>query len=285
MRNAFATWTSIAALSLVPRCDRAAWGPARSTPTAIDAAPADASPPSASPEVPRVVEAPVPGDLSAFVIRGARRHALSAVFLAGICSHPGGYLAAFPWTAVEHGDVIALQGDVPCGDGTYRRWGADLDRIDHRIEAAFRAAGLEVPEEIVLIGYSQGAERAERLAAHRPDRYKKLVLISSPVTSSPKRLAHASAVLLGIGEYEAQASTIAGVDALDRAGVTTGWFVLPKAPHGLMGPDAQTVLGDALTWLEDPRAPPEKAAPNGKNAIRPPVGRGSRSHLPSLRDR
>ncbi len=282
MRSAVFAGLSLLFVPLAPHCDRAGDhatddGTAKerpditgetSAPRAIVTRAASAPSSPSAEEMPHVAEAKVPGDLPAFVVRGVKRHALSVVFFAGLCAHPGGYLAAFPWTAVEHGDVLGLQGDIPCGDGTYRKWGNDLARIDRRIDAAFRAAGLEVPSEIVLIGYSQGAERAERLAALFPERYKKVVLISSPVTASPTRLAHASAVLLGIGAYESRASTMAGVEALESAGITTGWFVLPRAHHGDMGPDAQTVMGDALAWLEDAR----DAGENGNATIRTPVG-------------
>ncbi len=224
------------------------------------AEPAPSTPPSSTFEAPRIAEVRVPGDLSAFVVRGARRHALSVVFLAGMCAHPGGYLASFPWTAVLHGDVVGVQGDLPCGegDGDARRWSYDLARVDRRIESAFRASDLDVPTDITIVGYSQGAEIAERLAARFPERYRRLVIISSPIHSTAERLGHARGVLFGIGEYESRATTLANVTALERANVPTAWFVLPGAHHGQMGTDAGRVMGDVLSWLEAP----EQSEPN-----------------------
>jgi pimeloyl-ACP methyl ester carboxylesterase len=219
-------------------------------------------------ETPRVEAVPVEGDLDAFAVRGVRRHALSVVFLSGLCTHPGGYLSAFPWTAVEHGDAIAVQGDVPCG-GAFRKWSYDVAKTDRRIGAAFRAAGLDEPSEVTLIGYSQGADIAERLAARFPAKYTRLVLIASPVDANPAHLRHARAVLFGIGERESHARAKAGVAAMAAADVPTAWFVFPGARHGSLGPDAQRVMGDALAWLENP------AEKSGNGTIRSDDGHDS----------
>jgi pimeloyl-ACP methyl ester carboxylesterase len=150
---------------------------------------------------------------------------------------------------------LGLQGDVSCGDPRYRRWSNDLDALERRIEAAYAAASLERCDEIVLIGYSQGALRAEQLAARRPERYTKLVLISSPVVSSARHLSKAKAVALGFGELEGGANARVAATNLRAAGITVGSFMLPGATHGVLGPDGQRVMGDVLSWLEDPSHP------------------------------
>ena len=160
---------------------------------------------------------------------------------------------SFMGAAASYGDAVAVQGDHRCGgDEAMRRWGSDLDRIESRIDAAFRAASMDVPGEAALVGYSQGADRAERLAGKSPQRFTRVVLISSPVVASPQRLKGAKAVAIGVGELEGRASTLESFRRLKKAGVATAWFLLPKARHGEMGPDAQRVMASVLKWLEHP---------------------------------
>jgi pimeloyl-ACP methyl ester carboxylesterase len=219
---------------------------ATTTVTTADAAP------SAPPAPPHVEELAMDGDLPAYLVRGTTSHALTMVFLAGLCARSNDYLVTYPYAAAQHGDTIGLLGDKACGDGTFRSWSMDLDALERRIDAALRKAGLGDAKELCLIGYSQGADRAERLAARRPERYTKLVLISSPIVSSAQRLGRAKAVLIGIGEMESRASTLRSVRDLAKAHVTTSYFVLPKARHGEMGPDGENVMSTVLRWLENP---------------------------------
>ena len=48
-------------------------------------------------------------------------------------------------------------------------WSGDIDALDARIVAAFRALGQEGPiDDVLLIGHSQGASRAEAMARKWP---------------------------------------------------------------------------------------------------------------------
>ena len=57
--------------------------------------------------------------------------------------------------------------------------------------------------EIVLIGESMGAARAESLAARAPLRYGRLVLVGSPQIPSPKNLPKVRAVAALAAEHYA----------------------------------------------------------------------------------
>jgi hypothetical protein len=101
----------------------------------------------------RVEEVPMASDLPAYVLRGAKKHDERFVFLPGMCSHPLGYVRSFQWAAAERGDLVTLQGDVPCG-GPYRKWSYDYAAIVKRIDAALAAAGAPATD-VTLVGYSQ----------------------------------------------------------------------------------------------------------------------------------
>lgn len=197
---------------------------------------------------------PIAGDLPAFVFRGTPVAGRPMVFLSGVCTHPVGYVQSFQGTAAAHGDVVTIQGDVSCGgNGALRQWSADLDAMDRRIEAALRASGLavEAPLGVTVIGYSQGAERAERLVARWPARYSSAVFIASPIVPSPRDLAKASAVVLMAGTLESQANMRSAVGPLTRAGIPATFIELPGARHGQLGPEPSGPMGRALDFLDE----------------------------------
>ena len=80
-------------------------------------------PASALPVEARTV--PVPGALPAFAVTGPHRACPQLVFLSGMCSHGLGYIQAFQFAAHEHGGIMALQGDIDCGNGVFRKYVAD----------------------------------------------------------------------------------------------------------------------------------------------------------------
>lgn len=223
------------------------------------------------PEPVRTVQLPVVGDLAAVVVRGAKVHRSAMLFLPGMCAHPGGYVMSFQHTAAARGDLVAVQGDISCGaDGANRRWSYDLDAMDRRIEAAFRAAGLGEPRDVIVIGYSQGAERAEKLVARWPTKYSAAVLIASPVVPSPSLLVRADAVALMAGTLDAQAPMRGAVEPLRRAGVPAAFFSIPGARHGQMGETPEDSMREALDFVEETRrlkktpSPPSHGPPDAR---------------------
>jgi predicted esterase len=228
----------------------AAAGPSVAAAGRLDPAPPSA-PPSPSPPV-GVEVVPIEGDLPAFVIRASAARRLSMLFVPGMCVHPGGYVQAFQYAAAARGDLVTLQGDVSCGgDGFARRWSGDLDAMNRRIEAAFRASGLGEPREVLVIGYSQGAERAERLVARWPTRYSSAILLASPIVPSAQDLGRAHAVVLMAGTLDAQANMRSAVGPLRRAGIPATFLELPGARHGQMGNAPEKTMEEALTYISD----------------------------------
>jgi pimeloyl-ACP methyl ester carboxylesterase len=159
--------------------------------------------------------------------------------------------------ASHYGTLVVLRADVPCGDRPGSKWPQDVNviqsRIDRAIEAvAERRGGVLDRDELVLIGYSQGAHRGERLAEAFPERYPYLILGGPPGTASPERLARARAVAILGGERENTEHMRAGVDALSGAGLRARFFLLPRVGHGAYGPEAPQVLGQVFAWLFAP---------------------------------
>lgn len=177
------------------------------------------------------------------------------VFVPGMCVHPAGYVMSFQHAAAARGDLVALQGDVSCNDAFGgRRWSSDLVAMDARIQAAFRAAGLAEPRGVTVIGYSQGAERAERLVARFPERYSAAVLVASPVVPSPTLLARADAVVLAAGQFDLAQGTHPGAAVrLRRASIPSTFLTLPGARHGQMGATPEASMAEALDFVEEAR--------------------------------
>ena len=112
-----------------------------------------------------------------FVLRGEPRGKARLVFLHGMCGHALGYAQSFQWSAAKKGTLVAPQGDQQCGKGPWAMWSGDIAALDRRIVEAFLALGHADPiDDIALMGYSQGATRAEALARKWPERYTRLVL-------------------------------------------------------------------------------------------------------------
>jgi predicted esterase len=251
-------WCAASIATPVAGCD--ARGPAGAAsagsnpalPPDSNAASNAAPPEPPAPPPPAVVETvSVPDDLPAFVLRGGRGDA-RMVFLHGMCGHGLGYVQAFQDAAAEHGTVIGLQGDLSCG-GPWRQWSGDVEGLHRRIDAAFRAAGFEgAGDDVVIMGYSQGATRAEALAARHPERYTRVVLMGAPTTPSAARLKQVRGAVMMAGERDRQDHMKAAARALSAAGVAVTYIPLPGATHGSLGAtpgDGERVMKKAFDWL------------------------------------
>lgn len=184
-----------------------------------------------------------------WVLRGEPRGPEKLVFLHGMCGHGLGYAQAFQFSAARFGTLIAPQADVVCGKGPWAKWSGDLVALDARITAAFRALGVPEPlQGVVVLGYSQGATRAEALARRWPQRYTRLVSMAAPRAPSPRGLSLDSAVMMA-GSRDRQDLMKAGARALLAAGIPTTYMVIPGATHGAMGPTPEETMGKALAWL------------------------------------
>lgn len=238
---------ALVATVLFAACERRTGDPGvraadRGTPHGALAAP---SPPAVA-----VERIEVPGDLPAYVLRGARGPA-RMVFLHGMCGHGQGYVQAFQGAAAEKGTIVALSGDDACGDDpAFRRWSMDVERIDARVDAALAAAGVppRAGEGIVVIGMSQGALRAEALAQRFPEKYTHAIFMGSPRPPHPSRVARLRGAVVMSGEHEGTWAMREGARALERVGVPATYVMIPDARHAELR-EGERVMDEALDWL------------------------------------
>lgn len=197
-----------------------------------------------------IEEIAVAGDLPVYVVRAAGGVApRRAVFLTGSCTTPLTYLRVVRAAAADHGGIVALQGDKTCRDGT-RRWSPDTLATSARIDAALRAAGIDDATDVTLVGYSQGAERAEWLAHRFPLKYTRFVLMAGPVVPSRTRFAEARAVVTLAGFGDVRENMADGARRLRRAAIPAIYMEIPGLQHGELSPAAGAIVAKAFDWLE-----------------------------------
>lgn len=197
-------------------------------------------------------DVPVPGDRPLRVAQASPEIERAIVYLHGMC---GAEKGADVWAdlATQHGTLITLRADVPCDDRPGYKWPKDPSAIQARIESALNLvrglrAGRLSDRDILLIGYSQGAHRAERLAATYPHRYRTLILGGPPGAASPERLRHARRVAVLGGELEDTSHMVDGYLALRAAGIDAEFFTLPRAGHGGYGPEGRRVMIEVFSY-------------------------------------
>jgi len=197
----------------------------------------------------------VPDDRPVYVLPGNPGDPRVIVYLPGMC---GDATAAdyFRDAVRAHGTLIALRGDTPCENGRFK-WRDDASKIQTRIRTAFKRVNAQRNgqlkfEQALLFGYSQGADRAEKVAQLYPQQYPRVVLGGPPMKASPVKLARAKRVAILGGELETTENMHIGVDALQNAGIACRFFTLECAYHGYFGTSSETQLAEVLDWVTAP---------------------------------
>jgi predicted esterase len=215
----------------------------------------DGAVPPAPPHAPLGQDIDIPNDRPAYILPGNAGDPRVIIYLHGMC---GDLTAAdyFREAVRAHGTLIAVRGDTPCANGRFK-WRDDASKIQTRIRAAFKRVnealgGALNLDGALLFGYSQGAERAERVAALYPKQYPRLVLGGPPTKASPQRLARAQRVAILGGELETTENMRLGHDALINAGIPSRFFTLDCAYHGYFGEHAESQLTEVLDWVMAP---------------------------------
>lgn len=190
-----------------------------------------------------------------YVLPGDANDTRVIVYLHGMC---GDVAAAdyFRGAVRAHGTLVALRGDTPCSNERFK-WRDDPSTIVRRLRAALERVSSSQQVQLqlegaLLFGYSQGADRAERIAAQYPQQYPRIVLGGPPQKASPGRLARAGKVAFLGGELETTENMRAGYDALRAAGIASRFFTLDCAYHGWFGTNAEAQLAEVLDWVTAP---------------------------------
>lgn len=185
-----------------------------------------------------------------YVLRGGSPGKRRLVFLHGMCGHAQGYAQSFQFSAARHGRIVAPQADIVCGNGPWAKWSNDLAALHERIEGAFIALGDEPPiDDILVMGYSQGATRAVALARKYPDKYSRLISIGAPGVAEPQGLSHLKAALMMAGERDRQDQMKTSARRFSANGIRSEFREIPKATHGSMGPHPERTMSAALDWV------------------------------------
>jgi len=215
----------------------------------------DGSPPPAPPHAPLGEDLEVPGDRPLYWLAGDAGDSRVLVYLHGMC---GDVTAAdfFREAVRAHGTLVALRGDKHCTSDRFK-WRDEPSKMHQRIRKALdvvqaRRGGELNLESVVLFGYSQGAERAEKLAERYPKLFPRVVLGGPPMRASPVRLRGVSAVAVLGGELETTENMRAGADALLAAGIRSRFFSIECAYHGWYGTNAEAQMSEVLAWIAAP---------------------------------
>lgn len=196
----------------------------------------------------------VKGDRPAYMLPASAPGKSVLLYLHGRCGDPFAGARAFPEASSRFGTMVIVTGDEPCPDRPgRRRWSPDPKHMQKRIDAAIEAVGAKLGwaldgGSMTVIGYSEGALRAELLARAFPARYPRVVLVGEPRAPSPLNLSKARAIAAMVGERDAQQDMREGARALEKAGLPVRFSLLPGARHGQYGPEGNRVMGEALAW-------------------------------------
>ncbi len=208
------------------------------------------------------VRVSVPNDRSAVVVHAPAWNRQAIVYLHGVC---GDVYAIRSWAEAisEIGTLVAMLGDERCKGRPGRfRWYRNPERLDRRIrrtlEAVSLARGGQLDlERVTLVGYSQGAARAELVASRFPLRYPRVLLGSPPDAPNASRYSLGHAVAVVAGALEQNAERRRGVRELQAEGVPARFIALPGAYHGQYGREGGRVMREATLWLFE-QVPSEK---------------------------
>jgi len=224
---------------------------------APERAPAPAAPPqqpAAANAPPPVRLVPISGEEPARVAPALGDSKRVIVYLHGFCSDTSG-VHEWAGAAQRHATLIAPHGELGCdGQPGRYRWGNDVRFIDYRIQRAIRsvskATGVELDRtSVTLVGYSEGAARAESLIWLFPDHYRRAALMSGPEVPAFDKVRQLERLAVLRGEREYRRTYRLAAEHFDRAGVSSRFWELPGASHGGLGPEGPRVLGEVFDYL------------------------------------
>lgn len=190
------------------------------------------------------------GDLLAFAPLPSARAPATVVYLHGI---HGRAKNGCPWMragATEVGWLVCPQANVKLPDGAASWGGTAREKaiVIDRAKAAAKAQG--ATDDVVLVGFSQGAYVAWDLVRAGETRAKALVLLAADVapTAAELRAAGVSRIVLGAGNNDATFGALArAARRLEAEGFDVRLVDLGHVGHSYVGEDP-SVLSDAIAW-------------------------------------
>ncbi len=133
------------------------------------------------------------------------------------------------------------------------RWTQELAVIDSELQLARERVAQErgdaVATQATLFGYSQGASRAQALAALYPTRYPWVILGGPPTAPRADLLRDARAVFVFGGTLEPTQHMKNGTSQLLASGLRARFELLSGSRHGQFPPETGQLLLKAVRWL------------------------------------
>lgn len=213
-----------------------------------------AEPSPATEPTPEVRLVPVSGEEPSRVAPAEGESSRVFIYLHGFCSDANG-IKEWVSAAQRHGTVIAPHGDLQCeGQPGRFRWGNDIRFIDYRIQRAITSIAKALNRSldrntVTLVGYSEGAARAQSLAWLYPSHYPRAVLMSGPQVPAFDKVRHLERLAVLRGEREYRRNYRLSTEYFAKAGVPARFWELPGASHGELGPDALRVLTEVFDFV------------------------------------
>ena len=193
----------------------------------------------------------VVGGAGAVPPRAGGEQAPTAIYLHGIQGRPEN---GCPWVGSDaFGWLVCPNATIANGNGTFSwAWSSADTAVITRAEALARARGA-TDGPPVLVGFSQGAYIAARIATERPGRYRALVLIGADVPLDGRSLARAGVtrVALLAGDHDGASLPMRrAANTLAAAGIDARFTSLGRAGHTYVPETADHAarLSAALRW-------------------------------------
>jgi predicted esterase len=167
---------------------------------------------------------------------------------------------SFEIAAAPHGFLVCPRGNAPLGAG--HMWSGDYAAVSARIKTALDAAdalspgALDRTHDGTLMGFSNGAAFAVKIAIAEEGRWSGLVLMAMDLTLDADKLKRTGIkrIVFGAGDLDgSRASLERATRAMNAAGIPSRFVSLGPVGHHF-AKDMVEKMTDAIAWV---RSPPE----------------------------
>lgn len=185
------------------------------------------------------------------------------LYMHGMWASPEDSCSFFEEAAAPHGFLVCARGNAPLGAGNM--WGGADASVAARVGVAIDAADALAPGMVdrtapgTLIGFSNGAAYAVRIALAQPGRWSGLVLMAMDLVVDAERLKRAgiARIVFAAGDLDgSRASLERASRAANTAGLPSRYVSLGPVGHHF-AKDMVAKMTDAIAWVrEAPDAAP-----------------------------
>ena len=188
-----------------------------------------------------------------------KENAPLAVYLHAMCGAPDHFALTLENAISPHAALLIPEANRPCASGAM--WSGDGNSLSSLVESSVERAEGAASSNFdrnaprMVIGFSQGAAVALRIAKQSPGRYRSLLLIAMQVDTSADelKLAGVDRIVLAAGNRDGSKASMQQLTAqLSREGFPARFVVLGEAGHWIPL-DGNELLREPIAWLAEPR--------------------------------